>query len=116
MGTHMYVVTGGKLLYMRPQQKDQNVRVGDWLCESILWTTWISRGDLHVTKECNLILVDAANFAQEVLKDQMMWALMASYAEVYVEWLNTVPFPDLTDISSGEGARAMAAGFLAESR
>jgi len=116
LNTHMYVVVSGKLTYQLPGTRDQSVRPGDWLCEATLWATWISRGDLHVAKECGLILVEAKNFASEVLKDQMMWALMASYAEVYVEWLNTVEFADLTDVCSGTHARDAATGFLAQSK
>merc|ERR1712083_326323 len=88
----------------------------DWLAEHTLWTHWICRGELQVMSDCELIQVEARSFCERVKEDEAMQALMASYAEVFVEWLNDVGFSDLTDLFQVSTGHNSVEKFITEAR
>merc|ERR1719277_961691 len=81
-----------------------------------LWVSWVNRGELHVVSECQLIQVEARSFCERVKEDEAMQALMASYAEVFVDWLNEVLFSDLTDLFQVSTGHNSVEKFITEAR
>jgi len=99
MTASMYIVKDGVLLYsMSTKTAQVDVHPKDWMCETCLWVTWACRGDCHATTECEIIIIDAQAFGTAMHVDEAIWLLMSAYAEVFTEWLNQIPFQDLSDV------------------
>lgn len=108
LAPQMIICVSGNLSYKRSSAKDgRNLIVsrGYWVSEQTLWVTWACKGDLRAEADCELLLLDAALFAIWAKNDQTVHAIMAGYAEVFVQWLNEQEPLALSDVMVGETSR-----------
>lgn len=100
--THMVIVNDGKLNYEKEEDADITLKLDDWACEHSIWCGWICRGTLTATQDSHVILIDTKRFADAVLADPLLWPVMVCYAEIYVNWMNTVSTKFLNDVATTE--------------
>jgi len=112
ISTKMFWTASGRLLYFKRGEHEARVRSGDWMCETCLWTTWLHRADLVVTSQCTLVSVDHKVFCDLCLDNFAVAQLMAEYAVLFVEWLNAVPKPCLTDMMEHKKSVNLADRFV----
>merc|ERR1711871_1305161 len=63
---------------------------GMWLCECCLWTAWVHMGALEATSHCEILSIDAKQFAMVCQAHQKVFRGIVNYANAYVYNLNTV--------------------------
>lgn len=103
----LHFITSGYLQYIQLTEKDEHivlgVHKGMWVCEPVLWTTWVHQGDMQTTTECTFLDIE-----QPIFHHIMMRSLinssgdspLISYAKGFVKALNSVCREDLTDLDS----------------
>jgi hypothetical protein len=116
-GTHMHIVSGGKLIYRRTNHDDvddkgQRAETDDWFCEPVLWTKWAYLGVAHATHECELVGIHSANFIQVLKSDAHLMEDVYNYAWHFVENLSTIPYGSLSDLSKAYKASKTVLEFL----
>merc|ERR1712196_404942 len=99
MASHLYRLCRGEMIYRRRGKSDERMHDNDWACEGCLWTYWATRGDLKSNAESQVITLDSRTFVNVLKMNEVTLAMMSSYAEIYIEWLNGVDNADLTDIT-----------------
>lgn len=93
----MYFCHGsGGLRYRQANQPVQFVETGDWVCEPVLWTTWIHCGSLTASHECELMALDALAFRG--VANLFPTRHAAKYAMAFVLQLNKVDRVSLSDL------------------
>jgi hypothetical protein len=100
--TDMHLVRSGVLHYFRADWIDiTRVEAQDWLAEPVLWTQWRTLGSARAITACDLVSIDVSDFLTTISRDMAnpIFTLSAHYAQGYVEWLSTVPFGKLSDVS-----------------
>lgn len=113
MATHMFWLCSGQLIYRRRGKPEEKLYDNDWACEGSLWTYWATRGDLRSSAESQVITLESSTFVNVLRMNELMLAMMSSYAELYLEWLNSVDTATLTDISYGNrGGMSRARQFV----
>lgn len=106
MVPHMFVCNAGDLKYVHRMTGNETLILsGNWLCEPVLWVAWSCRGSLLAATDCQMILVDAVRFGHWAKQDESMFALMSSYAEVFLEWLNAQDGILIGDQTMGDTCR-----------
>lgn len=63
----MWFIIRGSLSYKRqdehqPRRISVASQVGNWICEPVLWCSWIHCGVLRAESDCRLLVLDAATF------------------------------------------------------
>mmetsp|Transcript_86787 Transcript_86787/g.210493 ORF Transcript_86787/g.210493 Transcript_86787/m.210493 type:complete len:660 (-) Transcript_86787:85-2064(-) len=90
----LYVPEAGQLQYhvygARPQSLSGNL----WLCEPVLWTTWVHCGTLVAEASCKVLALDAERFRKVMSSIPTRDA--GKYAAAFVRQLNRVDQP--TDV------------------
>eukprot|EP00928_Gymnodinium_smaydae_P045276 TRINITY_DN30203_c0_g1_i1.p1 TRINITY_DN30203_c0_g1~~TRINITY_DN30203_c0_g1_i1.p1 ORF type:complete len:867 (-),score=236.05 TRINITY_DN30203_c0_g1_i1:158-2758(-) len=84
---HLLFVIAGSCDYCHASQihnHDQHgmevFKSGDWLCEAALWMHWTHRGVPIALKQCDIVEVDAAQFASVIKRDALAFADASGYA------------------------------------
>jgi len=116
--THMYVVASGQLEYSRVDSQSKPHREivdksEDWISEPVLWTAaWIHIGGLAAITESDLVLVAPGPFGKMIRMNPVACSLAITYLKNFMNWLNSVPPDDHSDISQGENVTQMVYGFM----
>eukprot|EP00747_Dinoflagellata_sp_TGD_P204070 gnl/TRDRNA2_/TRDRNA2_77725_c0_seq1.p1 gnl/TRDRNA2_/TRDRNA2_77725_c0~~gnl/TRDRNA2_/TRDRNA2_77725_c0_seq1.p1 ORF type:complete len:604 (-),score=71.09 gnl/TRDRNA2_/TRDRNA2_77725_c0_seq1:157-1920(-) len=69
-----------------------------WICEPVLWTAWMHRGDAWASVESELLELDCDIFVDIVKANQDVTPMVMEYAKTFVEGLNSIPENQLTDL------------------
>eukprot|EP00928_Gymnodinium_smaydae_P008467 TRINITY_DN13083_c0_g8_i1.p1 TRINITY_DN13083_c0_g8~~TRINITY_DN13083_c0_g8_i1.p1 ORF type:complete len:720 (+),score=148.81 TRINITY_DN13083_c0_g8_i1:273-2432(+) len=79
---------------------------GSWICEMVLWTEWVHRGQLRALEECELIKVEADQFSQVVRQEPSVLEFIREHAMWFMAWLqdNKTGVSDLDSPCLGAGA------------
>merc|ERR1711879_917560 len=98
---YMYFISSGSMKYIRkePVPKTQNMQVGDWLLEAVIWVPWMTQGSLESANESTVCALDARLFVESVKSDTQMFELMCTYAILFADWLSSLPSDRLSDLS-----------------
>mmetsp|Transcript_86472 Transcript_86472/g.135347 ORF Transcript_86472/g.135347 Transcript_86472/m.135347 type:complete len:152 (+) Transcript_86472:1-456(+) len=99
MASHMFWMSRGEMVYKCKGKRSAKVFDGDWACEGSLWTYWATRGDLKSNAESQVITLEANVFVNALKTNEVMLAMMSSYAELFLEWLNGIDQDELTDVT-----------------
>lgn len=84
----MYFVSQGSLAYVaHGGNSSQNIEVGDWCCEPVLWVPWVHKGELTAVDECFLTSMDSSKFRSVVI-DHKERTYVKRCAVAYVKDLN----------------------------
>eukprot|EP00746_Dinoflagellata_sp_MGD_P036234 gnl/MRDRNA2_/MRDRNA2_186909_c0_seq1.p1 gnl/MRDRNA2_/MRDRNA2_186909_c0~~gnl/MRDRNA2_/MRDRNA2_186909_c0_seq1.p1 ORF type:complete len:614 (+),score=79.03 gnl/MRDRNA2_/MRDRNA2_186909_c0_seq1:3-1844(+) len=59
-----------------------------WLAEASLWVPWVHTCTVSAISNCDLISIDACEFADLIVQDQTYWLNSSQYATLFIEWLN----------------------------
>jgi len=97
VAVRMFFVVSGRLTYIRNEQSDMSVNVGDWACEAVIWTPWANVGTLRVKSDCTLAMIDVERFQQLALQYDMD-GYAKKYGEKFLRFLNNSKVDDLTDL------------------
>lgn len=100
------VVLEGKLKYKYVDGDDRDPEIvscrEDWIAEPVLWlSSWNHLGDLFALSAAELMKVDPKEFLDIVHRNPVAYRLVATYAQRYVEWMNSEDYI-ASDISQGE--------------
>lgn len=98
---HMYMCFSGRLFYHRLSDQTglaDSLLVGEWACESVLWTPWVHCGTMRAKADCTLIVLDAEAFQTTVARSESQGVPVYLYGRAFVDWLNTVDEDQLTDL------------------
>jgi len=87
----MLFVCSGSLAYSQDGERFQEVIPGEWICEHVLWTTWVYHGLLYATEPCHLAVLDAQTFCEVVSKCPTTTVELSSYAEQFLQLVNNSP-------------------------
>eukprot|EP00927_Polykrikos_kofoidii_P046374 TRINITY_DN40608_c0_g1_i2.p1 TRINITY_DN40608_c0_g1~~TRINITY_DN40608_c0_g1_i2.p1 ORF type:complete len:689 (-),score=77.86 TRINITY_DN40608_c0_g1_i2:37-2103(-) len=118
VASHAYFVVAGRFQYLRRDRngkKHQEWVDGqeDWIAEPVLWSpTWLHLGFLVAIEECEVLLINPAQFIDVASKNPEVLQIVSKYGQMFIDWMSTVPFEDLSDISQGEKVTPMIEGFL----
>eukprot|EP00928_Gymnodinium_smaydae_P022074 TRINITY_DN18656_c0_g1_i1.p1 TRINITY_DN18656_c0_g1~~TRINITY_DN18656_c0_g1_i1.p1 ORF type:complete len:845 (+),score=93.31 TRINITY_DN18656_c0_g1_i1:132-2537(+) len=94
----MLYVISGELHYVQGEII-REVTKSDWLCEAILWaSSWMHKGHANATVGSELIRIAPSALADVVTAEPQLSAMMSTYAESYIEWLNSQEADSLIDI------------------
>eukprot|EP00747_Dinoflagellata_sp_TGD_P143500 gnl/TRDRNA2_/TRDRNA2_176397_c0_seq1.p1 gnl/TRDRNA2_/TRDRNA2_176397_c0~~gnl/TRDRNA2_/TRDRNA2_176397_c0_seq1.p1 ORF type:complete len:830 (+),score=107.48 gnl/TRDRNA2_/TRDRNA2_176397_c0_seq1:24-2492(+) len=114
MAKYMYFVVEGELGYAKHGKPACTVSAEDWLTEAALWVPWQHLGGARARTETQLIFVNVSSFAEEIQKDEGMWALMSGYAKSFSKWLNSLELDELSDVSLSEESQTKVEQFIHE--
>eukprot|EP00928_Gymnodinium_smaydae_P092420 TRINITY_DN7629_c0_g1_i1.p1 TRINITY_DN7629_c0_g1~~TRINITY_DN7629_c0_g1_i1.p1 ORF type:complete len:699 (-),score=87.43 TRINITY_DN7629_c0_g1_i1:194-2290(-) len=109
---NMYFVASGKLNYSKATsptdvslEDGEEVKEGDWIAEPVLWTaSWAHLGLLRALRECELIKVEPSKFLEVICITPLVLKIVSSYAQQYMEWLNSTISMELSDILKSSSA------------
>jgi len=99
----MFFLLSGVMEYTTPDYVAQ-VRSGwesTWMSEAVLWTTWMHVGELSATEDSQVLVLDALAFQQVADQFQVTGIDLASYADAFVQELNTAREGTLSDLPRG---------------
>ncbi|CAE8626473.1 unnamed protein product [Polarella glacialis] len=109
----MVILKTGSVEYMRNGAESiEAVKEGDWLCEGALWTMWTTRGEAQAITECLAVAINAVGFVEEASKNEAARSFIATYAALFVKYINSLRKDDLTDLQD-EGFDARRANVVA---
>eukprot|EP00928_Gymnodinium_smaydae_P066250 TRINITY_DN49294_c0_g1_i1.p1 TRINITY_DN49294_c0_g1~~TRINITY_DN49294_c0_g1_i1.p1 ORF type:complete len:673 (+),score=97.17 TRINITY_DN49294_c0_g1_i1:185-2203(+) len=106
--THLEFVVAGRLHYIRTDSLGNKYeewvdKDEDWISEPACWTSsWIHVGLLASATESDLLRVDAGQFAGAICMNPHAQKVVTTYANRFVEWINSVDIDNLTDIAQGD--------------
>jgi len=112
LSKHMHLIQAGEFRYTRPDECQQMATKEDWLCEAVLWTSWIHCGSARATTGSAIISIEGSSFAQTVCQETVTRQFASEYAANYVAWLSCIPRGDLTDLSIHKSMHETVSEFL----
>jgi hypothetical protein len=84
----MYFVSSGIFQYGVDLTAAQDVPIGQWLSEPILWTEWTHRGTLIAQSAGSLTSIDSNRFGTLIRADQAVRVETVEYAIAFVQSMN----------------------------
>eukprot|EP00927_Polykrikos_kofoidii_P083482 TRINITY_DN8555_c0_g1_i2.p1 TRINITY_DN8555_c0_g1~~TRINITY_DN8555_c0_g1_i2.p1 ORF type:complete len:966 (-),score=151.81 TRINITY_DN8555_c0_g1_i2:44-2941(-) len=109
-------ISMGRTASKKPQVQVQDLVVkpgkGDFMCEPALWTMWNHIGGAQACTECKIVAVQVVPFGDVMRKDMIAWALVANYAERYVQWMNMLGRECFSDVAAAEEAGPVLLSFI----
>jgi len=103
----MQFVEAGTLKYWKKNDNtsEQDVHAHDWIAEATMWVPWVYQGSTKAVDNCELICIDALEFAKVVEEDKEVWAFFVYYAAHFIEAINKLPHNALCDVHTGKEAK-----------
>lgn len=102
----MLMVMNGALKYDQENGLEkQQVEQGGWVCEMVLWASWIHCGNLRVETECSLLALSSEKlqFIGQRYFDTDEDIHPAAYARWYVGKMSKLQPNEMTDLDPGFG-------------
>lgn len=98
------------------EQGSTRVKKGEWVCEPSLWvSSWMHRGDLFATSNCDLCVLDAKSFASLTATHRPVLLSSKMYASLFKDVLCKAE--QLTDLSvPGTSLEEMTSNCFPKSR
>jgi len=84
----MIFVAAGELVYSQDGEHFEKVKATEWMCEPVLWTSWIYHGLCYVETYCQAVFLKADKFRDIAEKFQKQRDLQP-YAVEFVKLLNS---------------------------
>lgn len=88
---NMFFVSQGRLSYSQDAVHFQAVLPPEWLCEHVLWTSWVYHGLFFAESVCQLVCLDTEAFRDIVGKCQTSVSELAKYAVEFLKLVNNSP-------------------------
>mmetsp|Transcript_130525 Transcript_130525/g.325621 ORF Transcript_130525/g.325621 Transcript_130525/m.325621 type:complete len:251 (+) Transcript_130525:1-753(+) len=113
---HMFILVSGELQYVKAEDFETgqgvNVKGDDWLCEQVLWSDWIHLGSGLSIVECKMVSIHPQAFADVIRRDIPTFMLTCLYARNFINWLNGLPYGDLSDAFLSKDMRPVVNRFI----
>eukprot|EP00927_Polykrikos_kofoidii_P031121 TRINITY_DN26787_c0_g1_i1.p1 TRINITY_DN26787_c0_g1~~TRINITY_DN26787_c0_g1_i1.p1 ORF type:complete len:831 (+),score=81.29 TRINITY_DN26787_c0_g1_i1:159-2651(+) len=93
----IYFVTNGTALYDR-SGRTHCLEERDWLSEMALWSSWHHTGNLVAVTECAFVSLSGQHFGDVLQAHPIAWPTIAMYATRYVDYINSLPRAQLSDL------------------
>jgi hypothetical protein len=86
----MFIVSSGLLEYIPVVKSigDQEVRIGMFVSEAVLWTEWEHQGQLQASVEGKASVVEGAKFREIVLQSTVLIGVVRSYGTAFCKRLS----------------------------
>jgi len=105
----LFVLGAGRLMYRQDGMLPQSVFEGNWVCEHVLWASWVHCGFLCAECECQLLALDSETFRRIVSAVPTKHASL--YATAFIEQLNGSGRAALSDLWAPDFEEAMDRAF-----
>lgn len=92
----LFLTSVGMLTYHVNGEQPQVLSGGQWMCEAVLWTTWVHCGTLVSEAHCKLLQLDAEKF--RTIMSRIPTRDASKYGSAYIQKLNRVDRARLSDI------------------
>merc|ERR1711879_260608 len=88
----MFFVLSGQLIYAKQDGEQEELNPGDWLCEPVLWTSWMHIGQASASAKTStqtyLLALSAKTFQNTLMRFRAADFPVHLYARSFVKWLN----------------------------
>lgn len=104
-----YIVKSGLLYYSEGGRALSKVEAGDSLAEAVLWTPWVHRGQARAKMDTTLMVTDSEKFHACCVKNRAAFLSATNYANLFVEYMNTLQPQEINDLSDPDFDVVLAA-------
>lgn len=90
LSTHMYIMIDGACDYIPHDRRHPETRVGknSWISEAVLWTEWVTQGQMQGFVESTATGVDSAKFRTVLRNNPLQMNVARAYATAFLDVLN----------------------------
>eukprot|EP00747_Dinoflagellata_sp_TGD_P120603 gnl/TRDRNA2_/TRDRNA2_173279_c0_seq4.p1 gnl/TRDRNA2_/TRDRNA2_173279_c0~~gnl/TRDRNA2_/TRDRNA2_173279_c0_seq4.p1 ORF type:complete len:445 (+),score=47.94 gnl/TRDRNA2_/TRDRNA2_173279_c0_seq4:33-1367(+) len=101
----MIFPVSGKLLYLRERTSPNAVTRGMWICEAVLWTSWVHRGTLRASNESQIMSLSSQLF-QSIAKT-IHQEFVRTYASEFCSVLQSMCYDKINDLAWDEDRQSL---------